>query len=94
MNLVPVFSHPDAQPVSGASVDCVETPMRLTLNAFGVELDVTLGREQATDDNEPAWVDCGTTGSTPVGFVRSQLPEWEVPGSYHQFDPEPDSEDT
>lgn len=57
----------------------------LTLRLAGFELDITLGREPEPDD---LWIDCGTTGSYPVGFVRSPLPEWEVPGSYHQFEPD------
>lgn len=57
--------------------------MRLTLKAFGLELDVTLGREPEPDDH---WIDCGSTVSYPVGFVRDPDVPWEDRGSFHQFD--------
>lgn len=68
--------------------------MRLTLQVFGFELDVTLGRETQDAADEDVYVDCGAVTSYPVGFTRSPLPDWEDPGSYHTFDPEPDGEDT
>jgi hypothetical protein len=70
-----------------------EATMRLTLTLLGLELDLTLGR-QTPDTDDDVWVDCGATGSTPVGFTRSPHPEWDAPGSYHQFDPDDDSEDS
>lgn len=65
--------------------------MRLTLQLLGLELDVTFGPVGSDEvvEADPR----GDTLSTPLGFTRSACPEWEVPGSYHQFDPEPDSED-
>jgi hypothetical protein len=85
MNLVPVFSHPDAPAAhDDQPVGCAETPMRLTLAAFGVELDITLGRQsEPADDDAP-----GSYTSYPVGFVRDPDPIWEDSGSSRQFEPE------
>jgi hypothetical protein len=66
--------------------------MRLTLSLLGFELDVTLGRETEPADDD-VWVDCGTTVSTPVGFVRPEIP-WDADCPVHQFDPGDGDEDT
>lgn len=76
--------------------------MRLTqaLTWFGIELswDFYLGPSTVDDDVLDSVQDApdtspGSFTSCPVGFTASLQPEWEVPGSYHQFDPEPDGED-
>lgn len=64
--------------------------MRLTFQALGLELDITLG--PTTVDDEPEPDPRGDVLSTPIGFTRPEIP-WEDSGSMHQFDPEPDGED-
>lgn len=64
--------------------------MRLTLAWFGYEPDFSFGPTAVDEEPGEDWRgDCITQ---PVGFVRSPAPDWEDPGSYHQFDPEPDGE--
>lgn len=53
--------------------------MRLTLTAFGLELDVSFGITQPEADDEPEPQDSGYTTTTTVGFLAAyDLPE-EVP---------------
>lgn len=66
--------------------------MRLSITLLGTEVfAVEFGTPEA--DDEDVWVDCGTTASYPVGFVRSPLPDWDDPGGYHTIDPGDDTED-
>ena len=66
--------------------------MRLTLQLLGLELDITFG-PQDTDASAPCSLDGGTTASYPVGFVRSIMPNWDDPGSFHTLDPDDPNED-
>lgn len=66
--------------------------MRLTLSLLGYELDFTFG-PRSDDTGTHCSLDGGTTSSYPVGFVRSILPNWDDPGSYHTLDPDDDNED-
>lgn len=61
--------------------------MRLTLQMFGHELDITLGPVEA----EAETTNAGDSTSTVIGFSIPAIP-WEDAGSSHQFDPEPDGE--
>jgi hypothetical protein len=55
--------------------------MHLTLRLFGAEvIDLSIGDDEPADE----WVDCGTTGSTPIGFTLPDVPfEHDAP---HRFD--------
>lgn len=57
--------------------------MRLTLAAFGLELDVTFGVASVAEDDPAAALNGGTLASTPMGFVpRMEIPE-QVPAPQH-----------
>jgi hypothetical protein len=58
--------------------------MRLSISVLGTEVFAV---EFDTPAEADEWTDCGTTVSTPVGFVRSPLPDWDDPGGYHTLDP-------
>lgn len=63
--------------------------MRLSITLLGREVFAVEFGTPAADDEQP--YDTGYTTSMPAGFVRPEIP-WDVDGSYHQFDPEPDGE--
>lgn len=57
--------------------------MRLTIQAFGLELDVTFGLAGSDDDAASA-LNGGTLASTPVAGP-GHIP-WEDAGMVHQFE--------
>ena len=60
----------------------------ISLGWCGYSLDFIVG---PTEDDEPVQESVqdvrGDSLSTVVGFVRSPLPDWDDPGSYHTLDP-------
>lgn len=70
--------------------------MRIQVAWFGMELDFYLGPTTVDDDPEPESVEDHRASFTsyPVGFAPSVTPEWEIPPSYHTFDPGDEDEDT